>query len=226
MTAPTILFDLDGTLLSTAADLLASLNFILENEGLRPLSAEKVGYQFGQGARAMIVHGFGANGREAEASRLEELTDLFVTHYADNMPGESALFPGLAEAMDRLDGAGMRLAVCTNKREDLAVRLLERLDLLGRFATVGGGDSFPFRKPQGEHLILTVKQAGGDPARAVMIGDSVSDILGARNAGIPSIAVPFGYSDQPVESLGPDLVIEEYSELTADTIRTLLDRPA
>lgn len=224
MTAPTILFDLDGTLLSTAADLLASLNHIMEAEGLRPLDAGEVGFQFGQGAKAMILHGFETNGRKADRTRLDGLTERFVAHYADNMPGETALFPGLAEAMDRLDAAGMRLAVCTNKREDLAVRLLDRLGLLGRFATVGGGDTFPVRKPHGDHLVLTVQQAGGDPARAVMIGDSASDILGARDAGMPSIAVPFGYSDQPVATFGPDVLIESYTELTPDLVRALLDR--
>ena len=107
MTAPTILFDLDGTLLSTAADLLASLNFIMGREGLRPLGAEEVGHQFGQGARAMIVHGYGLNRMQVEASRLDDLTELFVAHYAENMPGETTLFPGLVEALDRLEAAGM-----------------------------------------------------------------------------------------------------------------------
>lgn len=224
MTAPTVLFDLDGTLLSTATDLLASLNFIMAREGLRPLDAREVGHQFGQGARAMIIHGYGLNEAQVEASRLDDLTELFVEHYAENMPGETTLFPGLADALDRLDTAGMRLAVCTNKREDLALRLLGGLGILSRFKAVGGGDSFPFRKPQGQHLVMTVERAGGDPARAVMIGDSSSDILGARDAGIPSIAVPFGYTDQPVASFGPDLIIEDYAELTAEMIERLVER--
>ena len=223
MTAPTILFDLDGTLLSTAADLLASLNFIMGREGLRPLGAEEVGHQFGQGARAMIVHGYGLNRMQVEASRLDDLTELFVAHYAENMPGETTLFPGLVEALDRLEAAGMRLAVCTNKREDLASRLLDGLDLSRRFAAICGGDTFPVRKPDGKHLTMTVERAGGDPSRAVMIGDSSSDILGAKDANMPSIAVPFGYTDKPVDSFGPDRIIEAYSELTADLVEDLLN---
>ncbi|TDH36013.1 phosphoglycolate phosphatase [Pseudohoeflea suaedae] len=224
MTAPTILFDLDGTLLSTAPDLLASLNFVLESEGLRTLTENEVGHQFGQGARAMIMHGYRHNAAMADENRLAAMTERFVRHYADNMPGQSALFPGLAEAMDRLDGAGMTLAVCTNKREDLARTLLEGLSLTHRFAAICGGDTFPVRKPDGKHLLMTIERAGGDPARAVMIGDSSSDILGAKDANIASIAVPFGYTDQPVESFGPDRVIANYAELTPELIEGLLAR--
>ena len=223
MTAPTILFDLDGTLLSTAPDLLASLNFVMEQEGLRPLTQAEVGYQFGQGARAMIIHAYKHNAARADDGHLAALTERFVQHYADNMPGQSALFPGLAEAMDRLENAGMTLAVCTNKREELASRLLDGLDLSRRFAAICGGDTFPVRKPDGKHLTMTVERAGGDPSRAVMIGDSSSDILGAKDANMPSIAVPFGYTDKPVESFGPDRIIEAYSELTADLVEDLLN---
>lgn len=222
MSAPTVLFDLDGTLLSTAGDLLASLNHVLEMEGLRPLGATEVGHQFGQGARAMIVHGYGVNGRVADESRLDAMTDRFIAHYAENMPGQTSLFPGLAGALDRLETAGMRLAVCTNKREDLALRLLSGLGLTGRFAAICGGDTFAYRKPHGAHLVLTVERAGGDPARAVMIGDSSSDILGARDAGMPSIAVPFGYTDHPVATFEPNVIIDDYAELTADLVESLL----
>ena len=140
------------------------------------------------------------------------------------MPGQTRPFPGLLSALDRLDAAGMRMAVCTNKREKLANRLLESLNLRTRFAAVGGGDTYHCSKPEADHLFMTIADAGGDPAYSVMIGDSRSDIFGARNAGIPSIAVPFGYSDVPVNTLKPDHIITHFDELGPELIKTLLDR--
>lgn len=220
--AITVVFDLDGTLVATADDLLDSLNHVLAHAGLAPLAADQVGYRFGQGARTMISHGHEVQGCDLGKERLRELTTLFIEHYSDNIPGKSAPFPGLIEALDRLESAGMRLAVCTNKLEKLARLLLDRLRLLDRFAALAGADTFSVRKPEADHILKTVAAAGGAPGRAVMVGDSVSDILGARNARIPSIAVPFGYSDIPVEELEPDHIITGYHELGPDLIEELL----
>ena len=120
----------------------------------------------------------------------------------------------------------MRLAVCTNKLEELAIPLIEKLGLADRFAVVTGGDTFPVRKPDAGHILGTIEKAGARPQDAVMIGDSINDILAARNAGIPSIAVTFGYSDVPVAELGADHVISRFSELNAELVRRLLSRRA
>jgi len=218
----TVLFDLDGTLLATSGDLLASLNHVLESEKLPVLSEETVNYRFGQGARAMIEFGFSQVERKTTPGNLDRLTEKLVEHYASNMPGQTHPFPGLLDALDRLEAAGMRLAICTNKREKLAIKLLESLNLRTRFATIGGGDTYYCSKPEPDHLLMTIADAGGDPARSVMIGDSRSDIFGARNAGIPSIAVPFGYSDVPVKSLNPNHIISHFDELDPQLINTLL----
>lgn len=222
MPQATVLFDLDGTLLATSADLLASLNHVLEGESLPALSEKIVNFRFGQGARVMIAFGFNQADRHATPDHLDRLTEKLVDHYAGNMPGQTRPFPGLLSALDRLEAAGMRLAVCTNKRENLAVRLLESMNLRTRFAAVGGGDTYHCSKPEPDHLLMTIADAGGDPALTVMIGDSRSDILGARNAGIPSIAVPFGYSDVPVASLKPDHIINHFDELGPELINALL----
>lgn len=153
---------------------------------------------------------------------LPALLQRFITHYSETMPGLTEPYPGLLAAMDALKSQGYKLAVCTNKMESLARTLLERLNLTHYFEAITGGDTFPVRKPNAEHLIGTVERAGGDLNRTVMIGDSVNDILVARNAGVPSIAVPFGYSDVSVETLGPSRIISHYDELTPALVQGLL----
>jgi phosphoglycolate phosphatase len=124
------------------------------------------------------------------------------------------------EALDALEGRGYRLAVCTNKVEAHSRLLLEALGVAGRFAAICGRDTFASFKPDPRHLTLTIAQAGGDPARAVMVGDSRTDIATAKAAGIPVVAVTFGYTDTPVEELEPDIVIDHYDRL-ADAIARL-----
>ena len=224
MSAPLVVFDLDGTLIDTAHDLVASLNHTIGLEGLEPVGYGDLTYLVGHGGQVMIKRAFAMRGREISDGELARMLDAFVEHYAEAMPGVSALFPGLAEAMDRLAGAGHRLAVCTNKAEGLARRLLEGLALTPRFAAITGGDTFAVRKPDAEHLLGTVRLAGADPKRTVMIGDSLNDMLVARNAGVPSIGVPFGYSDVPVAELQPNHVIAHFDELTPDLVERLIAR--
>lgn len=212
-TPPIAVFDLDGTLADTAGDLVATLNVILEREDVPPLPAEKAGDLIGAGARALIGRGFEAAGKELLPDRLETLFIRFMAHYGENICVRTKLYPGALAALDRLEEAGYLLAVCTNKVEEHSVKLLAALGIGHRFAANCGRDTFPFFKPDPRHLTLTIRQAGGSPARAVMIGDSRSDIVAAQNAGIPVIAVPFGYTDVPVRSLGPDRVIGHFDEL-------------
>ena len=208
-------FDLDGTLADTAPDLAATLNVILRGEGLPALPLAEARQMIGHGARVMLERGLEAAGREVTPARLDELYRLFLVHYADHLCVETRLFPGVLGALDALEAEGFRFAVCTNKVEAHSVRLLRALGIGDRFAAICGRDSFPYVKPDPRHLTLTIKKAGGTPADAVMIGDSRTDIVTAQAAGIPVVAVPFGYTDVPVESLRPDMVISHFDELPA-----------
>ncbi|MDX3925374.1 MAG: HAD family hydrolase [Shinella sp.] len=222
MLSPLVVFDLDGTLIDTAADLVASLNHTIGMEGLEPVGYEDLTYLVGHGAQVMIQRAFALRGRELSDEDHRRMIGVFVDHYASGMPGVSAPYPGLLAAMDRLSAAGYRLAVCTNKMEMLAKRLIEGLGISSRFAAITGGDTFAVRKPDAGHLLGTVRLAEGDPRRTVMIGDSLNDILVARNAAIPSIGVPFGYSDVPIASLSPDHVVDRFDELTPALVERLI----
>jgi len=210
-TPPTLVLDLDGTLVDTAGDLLATLNAILGKEGLPPLGLDEARDMIGYGARAMLEAGFAAYDR-APGERLDQLFAAFIAHYSDHIAEESAPFPGALAALDRFSADGWRLAICTNKLEHLARRLLDEIGIVDRFAAIAGQDTFGVRKPDPRHLIETIRQAGGDPSSAVMVGDSELDIAAARAAGIPSVGVTFGYTS-PIADHGPDAVIGHFDEL-------------
>lgn len=222
--SPLVVFDLDGTLIDTAPDLVTSLNHVVMQAGIEPVTYADLTHLVGHGARAMIERAFELRGKTLTETELDRQMKEFVELYHGSMPGDSLPYPGLVTALDRLQDAGLSLAVCTNKPEMLARRLLEGLDLIDRFAAIAGGDSFSVRKPHAEHLLSTVANAGGHAERTVMVGDSLNDILVARNAAIPSIAVPFGYSDVPIETLSPDRIIQHFDELTPELVKTMLDR--
>jgi phosphoglycolate phosphatase len=225
-TPPIAVFDLDGTLADTAGDLIGTLNVILEQEGLSPLAVERARDMIGAGARALIERGFEAAGKELAPSHLDALYDQFMVHYGENICVRTELYPGVADALDRLERAGFLLAVCTNKVEEHSVKLLDALGIGHRFAANCGRNTFRYFKPDPRHLTLTIARAGGDPGRAVMVGDSRTDIVTAQKAGIPAIAVPFGYTDLPVRDLGPDLVIEHFDELFGAVQALLKPLPA
>jgi phosphoglycolate phosphatase len=218
---PIAVFDLDGTLADTAGDLVGTLNVILQQEGLSPLPVEKARDMIGAGARALIERGFEAEGKEVTPAHLDALFKQFMVHYGENICVRTTLYPGVLEALDRLEAAGFTLAVCTNKVEEHSVKLLDELGIGHRFAANCGRDTFTYFKPDPRHLTLTIERAGGDPSRAVMVGDSRTDIVTAQNAGIPVVAVPFGYTDVPVEELKPDVVISHFDELF-DAVEVLL----
>jgi len=218
---PIAVFDLDGTLADTAGDLVGTLNVILAQEGLSPLPVAKARDMIGAGARALIERGFEAAGKELAPAHLDELYRQFMVHYGENICVRTELFPGVAAALDRLEAAGFILAVCTNKVEEHSVKLLDELGIGHRFAANCGRDTFPYFKPDPRHLTLTIERAGGDPSRAIMVGDSRTDIVTAQNAGIPVVAVPFGYTDVPVKDLDPDLVIDHFDDLFA-AVETLM----
>jgi phosphoglycolate phosphatase len=220
--ASVVVFELDGTLVDPAPDLVASLNHAVTQAGLAPVTYSDLTHLVGHGAKAMIERTFVLRGRPLTSLDLEWQMKEFVDYYHGSMPGESLPYPGVLDAIDRLSNAGYKIAVCTNKLEMLAKSLLEGLRLTPRFAAITGGDTFHVRKPDAEHLLATIRLAGGAPERSVMIGDSLNDILVARNASVRSIAVPFGYSDVPVESLEPDRVIRHFDELTPELVERLI----
>ena len=220
-TAPIAVFDLDGTLADTAHDLVATLNAILAEEGIPPLPVEKAGDMISAGGRGLLRRGFEAAGREPTPALIEILYLRFLAHYGENLCIRTRLYPGALGALDRLERDGFRLAICTNKMEAHSVKLLHALGIAGRFATICGRDTFRWFKPDPRHLTLTIERAGGNPDRAVMVGDSYSDVAAAKSAGIPVVCVSFGYPDRPIREHGPDLVIDHFDELFG-AVRRLL----
>ena len=224
MPSPLVVFDLDGTLVDTAPDLIASLNHTIAAADLAPVGYEDLTHLVGHGARAMIERAFRMRGQPLDEEGLAPMMQRFLTYYGDTMPGDSRPYPGLDAALDRLTDAGFTLAVCTNKPEAMARRLLEGLGMTRRFAAITGGDTFTVRKPDPAHLTGTVERAGGDLAATLMVGDSLNDCLVARNAGVPVLGVPFGYSDAPIEALNPDRIIQHFDELTPELVEAMLKR--
>lgn len=224
--APIMVFDLDGTLIDTAPDLIASLNHALGGAGLSAVDRALMGAHVGMGGRAMIERAFAISQRRIDPAMVEEHHRTFVEHYAAGIPGTSRPYPGVLEAIERARGAGFIFAVCTNKPEAMAVNLIERLGLGPLFYAICGGDTFAFRKPDPRHLTETIERAGGDPERALMVGDSRNDIDTAKAAGIPVVAVDFGYTDRHVREFEPSAVVSHYDQLTLDLIGRLVGWPA
>ena len=210
-----IVFDLDGTLADTAGDLMGALNAVLAEDNIAPLPVDQARTLLGAGGRALIERGYTAVGRTLAKPRLEHLFRLFLAHYEAHIADHSRLFPGVLDAMDRLEARGFGLAVCTNKMEHAAKRLLAELGVADRFRAICGQDTFAVYKPDAGSLLGTIAQAGGDPATSIMVGDSITDISTAKAAGIPVIAVDFGYTDTPVDQLGPDRIISHFDALAA-----------
>jgi phosphoglycolate phosphatase len=221
LSGATIAFDLDGTLVDTAPDLIGSLNVVLGEHGLPPLSNESARVLVGRGARVLIQRGFEVAGVHLSDERVPGLVSRFIEIYRGRIADESRPFPGVEAALDALSAEGAILCVCTNKPTDLSNLLLETLGLLPRFSSVIGADAAPKPKPDASHLIHTITSAGGDPNYALMVGDSRADADAARAASVPCILVLFGYTDTPVHALGADLIIDHYDELPAAAFRLL-----
>jgi phosphoglycolate phosphatase len=209
----TIVFDLDGTLVDTAPDLVAATNHALSDLGLPPLSAAVLRPQIGFGARRMIIEGLRITGTALPETEVDRLLARFLLYYEANIAAESRPFPGAVPVLERLRDAGARLAVCTNKRESLSRALLAALGLADHFAALAGRDTFPSSKPDPGHLLGTIALAGGAARQAVMIGDTRIDVATAKAASVPVVACAFGYSDVAVDELGADAVIRHFDEL-------------
>ena len=217
----TIVFDLDGTLIDTAPDLVDVLNGLLIEEGLAALPLDEARPMIGRGARALIERGFAADGAHLGRAHADLLFETFIDRYRGRIARKSLPFAGAADALSEIARAGARLAVCTNKPTDLAVALLEALDLAGLFAAIVGPEGAPAAKPDPSHLLVTIDKAGGRANSAVMVGDSAADAQAARGAGVPLILVSFGYTETPARDLAPDILIDAFDELPSACARLL-----
>jgi phosphoglycolate phosphatase len=211
----TIAFDLDGTLVDSAPDLVGALNTVLVEEGVTPVPFSQARLLVGRGARWMVQQGFALAAVDLPDARLEVLFERTVSLYRDRIALETRPYDGCLAALDELTARGATLVVCTNKRTELSLALLEGLEMTSRFAAIIGADLAPAAKPDPRHLLMSITAAGGDPARAVLVGDTRFDTEAAANAGLPCIVVDFGYSQIPVESLEAAAVISHFDDLGA-----------
>lgn len=219
-----VVFDLDGTLVDTAPDLINALNFVLDREGLPPVPLHSARNLIGAGARRLIERGLELEGRSVAFDDITRLTDDFIDHYAAHIADLSRPFEGLEDALDDLGARGYRFAVCTNKLEWLSKLLLEQLGLSSRFAAICGADTFGVSKPDPAILQQTIARAGGEISSAIMVGDAGPDIGVARRAGVPVIGVEFGYTEVPIADLKPDRLIRHMDELPAAVHSLMLQR--
>ena len=187
--ARTLLLDLDGTLVDTVPDLTAALNRLMRSRDLPGFSESRVTAMVGDGIAMLTNRAFAAHGRLPDADAASWLAADYTAHIADR----SRLYPDVMTALGGLSRLGWQLAVCTNKPEDAARALLAQMELLPMLCAVGGGDSFPVRKPDPAHVLATLEKAGGQAGRAVMIGDHHNDVAAAAGAGIPCIFAAWGY---------------------------------
>jgi len=215
MPSPTIVFDLDGTLIDTAPDLIDMLNVILARHDVQAVAFDHARTMIGAGVKPLLERALRTRGIALAPDALDALFAEYIELYAAHIADRSRPFPGLENALDTLAARGCRFAVCTNKLEWLSVRLLDALNMSRRFAAIVGQDTFGVRKPDPEILRRTIERAGGAVDRAVMVGDSMTDVATARNAGVPVIAVDFGYTETPPTEFGADRLISHFDALPA-----------
>lgn len=226
LSGATLVFDLDGTLVDSAPDLVGTLNTILAEEGIAPLPFADARAFIGHGARRLMERGFAAQGQAIAPEAMPELFGRFIAHYETRIADESRPFPGVVEALTDMKAAGARLAVCTNKLTGLSNQVLRALDLAPFFDAVIGADAAPAAKPDARHLFAAVEAAGGDPRRAVMVGDAGTDAGAARAAKVPLILVSFGYTEVPVEDLGADILLHSFADMPDACVQLLTACPA
>jgi phosphoglycolate phosphatase len=226
---PIVVFDLDGTLVDTAPDLIHALNAILGAENIPAIPFDIARPMIGAGVRPLLEQALAERGQFPGEAAMDELFARYIRRYQDHIADRSRPYPGLENALDRLGADGFTFAVCTNKYEALSLRLLDALGLTSRFAAICGQDTFAMKKPDPDSLRLTIARAGGDVTRAIMVGDSETDVSVARAAGIPIVGVDFGYTRTPMAELRPDRLIGHFDALPAavlDLVRVAQANPA
>lgn len=222
MDSPLLVFDLDGTLVDSAPDLLATLAAVLPRHGI-PLAIDASFRDgIGLGARYLIEYALERQKVAVDKATLDAIHRDFLVHYEANICVGTKLFPGAVTLLDRFAAIGWSFAVCTNKPERMSRLLLQELGIADRFAAIGGGDSFPLRKPDPAHLLMTIVAASGSAEAIVMMGDSQTDLDTARGARVPFVGVTFGYTAVPMRALAPDLLIDSFDDLVPDQVARLI----
>lgn len=216
-----IIFDLDGTLADTSGDLLAAANACFRAMGAGDqLGPEDAGVAL-CGGRAMLSLGLERMGQQPDPALLDRYFPVLLDAYEAEIDTHTVLYPGVLEAIATLEQAGFRLAVCTNKPEYLARQLLQKLGALGLFGALIGADTLSVRKPDPEPLREAARRAGGNPARCLLVGDTITDHSTARAAGVPSVLVTFGPNGADVAELAPDALLDDFADLPAIAARLL-----
>jgi phosphoglycolate phosphatase len=223
MTDFALIFDLDGTLVDTAPDLLDALNVVLAKEGRRPVKHADLRHLVGFGARTMLAEAFKMTGGPIDPARVEGMNDAFVVHYRSHIADFSRPYPGVEETLAAFEAEGARMGVLTNKPHDLSMLLLSKLGLDKYFAAVFGQGRVPYLKPDARIFQDVVREIGGAGAGALMIGDSLTDVQTARAGGAPVILVSYGYTPEPARTLGADAVVDDFREIP-EAARRLLAR--
>lgn len=219
--SPALVFDLDGTLVDTAPDLLGAMNAILLQEGRPPVNHADLRHLVGHGSRTMLVEAFKMTGEAMDEARMPALVDAYIAHYKKHIAVASRPFPGVEATLGRLKADGARLAVLTNKPQELTDLLLPALDLTGFFGAIHGAGRLEVSKPDARVFHAVIDELGGPGAGAVMVGDSITDVKTARAAGVPVIVVDYGYTPEPADTLGADAVTGDFSQIPALARRLL-----
>ncbi|MBI1208446.1 MAG: phosphoglycolate phosphatase [Azospirillum sp.] len=210
-----VVFDLDGTLIDSAPDITIAINRMLADHHRPPIGLAAIRSMVGDGAAALLDSVFEATGGRRPLPAMAEALACFLGHYGSLPASPSCLYPGVADTLAILSEAGLQLGLCTNKTEAITLSVLGQIGLERVFAAVAGGDTLPVKKPDGRHLRWVIDRLGAEPGSAVMVGDNGNDVKAARSAGVPVVAVSFGYPRMPVGELGADLVIDTMAALPA-----------
>lgn len=208
-----VVFDLDGTLVDTAPDIVAYLNEMLAELGRPGLDSDAVRPMIGDGVRSLMIRGLDASGGVPDDLDIDALFDSYLERYTEEPARQSRPYDGVIECLDALKSAGIKMGVCTNKPQRPTDRLLARLGLDRYFGAVIGSDTLPVKKPDPAHLLGVLERLNVNPARAALVGDSATDLKTARAVGIPCVLVSFGYTVAPAEDLGADHVIDHFADL-------------
>jgi phosphoglycolate phosphatase len=218
---PALIFDLDGTLVDTAPDLLDALNVVLAKEGRRPVNHTALRHLVGFGARTLMTEAFKMTGDPVDPARIESRVGAFIAHYRSHIADLSRPYPGVEETLAAFQAEGARMGVLTNKPQDLSMLLISKLGLDKYFAAIFGQGRVPYTKPDARIFQDVVREIGGAGAGALMIGDSITDVQTARAGRAPVILVSYGYTPAPASTLGADAVVDDFREVPA-AVRRLL----
>ncbi|SRR5665213_294155 len=224
MPSPALIFDLDGTLVDTAPDLLGAMNAVLIAQGRRPVDPQTLRHMVGFGARSLIQQAFAATGPTATEDRLPALVDDFIAHYRAHVADESVPFAGVEETLAELKAGGARMGVLTNKPQELAVPLLKALKLDRFFGAIHGAGRYSYSKPDARVFHHVIDELGGAGSSALMIGDSITDVKTARAANVPVILLSYGYTPDPAHGLGADAVTDDFRDIPALARRLMAEK--